>query len=62
MLDQVRQPELELPRYRKRNCRLVSVARCGGFHHELMVHVFRLRFCPDCGEQLTYNQPLPELS
>jgi hypothetical protein len=62
MPDQARQPEPELPRYRKRNCRLVTVTRCGGFHHELMVHVFRFRFCPECGDQLAHSQPLPELS
>jgi hypothetical protein len=56
------QPELDLPRYRKRSKRIVSPVRCGVFHHELMVHVFRFDFCPECGARLASAPSNPQLS
>ncbi|MEO0079187.1 MAG: hypothetical protein ABIK44_00720 [candidate division WOR-3 bacterium] len=53
--------EAKLPKYWKRERRLVTRARCGPFHHELLLRLFSFRFCPECGRQLGIGpcQPQP---
>ena len=51
---------LELPSYHRKRRKLLTTSRCGLFHHELLVHMFGFRYCPECGELLSEPKARPE--